>query len=327
MADSAHSETSLEQSVELAQRIRAEIAKAVVGQRDVIDHVLAALYAGGHALVEGVPGLGKTLIVKALARTFGGAFARIQFTPDLMPADITGHAMFDEQGQRFRIRKGPVFTNLLLADEINRAPAKTQAALLEVMQERQVTIEGRALPLEPPFMTLGTQNPVELEGTYPLPEAQLDRFLLKILIRYPQEDEETTLVQRVTSEQVGDILDVSAVEQVIEPDAMMRIQRSASKLNVDASVYDYAVRVVRKTREWPSVAIGAGPRGGIALLRAARAFALLSGRDFVTPDDVKSMAAPCLRHRLVLAPELEIEGRDSDSVLEALLEEVQAPRQ
>ena len=317
---------SIARSAEAAQRIRDEIAKAVVGQREVIDHVLVALYAAGHALVEGVPGLGKTLIVKALGKTFGGSFGRIQFTPDLMPADVTGHTMFEEQGQRFRIRKGPVFTNLLLADEINRAPAKTQAALLEVMQERQVTIEGRSLPLEPPFMTLGTQNPVELEGTYPLPEAQLDRFLVKVLIRYPEEDDESALVRRVTSGLIGDILDVSQVEQVVEPAAVLQIQQTVSTLTVDDAVYRYAVRIVRRTREWPGVAVGAGPRGGIALLRAARAFALLSGRDFVTPDDVKQMAPPCLRHRMILAPELEIEGRDSDSVLEALLEEVEAPR-
>ena len=317
---------SIENSVQSAQRMRDEIAKAVVGQREVIDHVLVALYAAGHALVEGVPGLGKTLIVKALGKTFGGSFGRIQFTPDLMPADVTGHTIFEEQGQRFRIRKGPVFTNLLLADEINRAPAKTQAALLEVMQERQVTIEGRALPLEPPFMTLGTQNPVELEGTYPLPEAQLDRFLVKILIRYPEEEDEFALVRRVTSGLIGDILDVSQVEQVVGPEEILQIQRTVSSLTVDEAVYGYAVRVVRRTREWPGVAVGAGPRGGIALLRAARAYALLSGRDFVTPDDVKHMAPPCLRHRMMLAPELEIEGRDADSVLEALLEEVEAPR-
>ena len=317
---------SIENSAQSAQRMRDEIAKAVVGQREVIDHVLVALYAAGHALLEGVPGLGKTLIVKALGKTFGGSFGRIQFTPDLMPADVTGHTIFEEQGQRFRIRKGPVFTNLLLADEINRAPAKTQAALLEVMQERQVTIEGRALPLEPPFMTLGTQNPVELEGTYPLPEAQLDRFLVKILIRYPEEEDEFALVRRVTSGLIGDILDVSQVEQVVGPEEILQIQRTVSSLTVDEAVYGYAVRVVRRTREWPGVAVGAGPRGGIALLRAARAYALLSGRDFVTPDDVKHMAPPCLRHRMMLAPELEIEGRDADSVLEALLEEVEAPR-
>lgn len=310
----------------LAQTIRDELAKAVVGQRDVIDHVLVALFASGHVLIEGVPGLGKTLIVKALARSFSGAFGRIQFTPDLLPADVTGHAMYDESAGSFRIRRGPVFTNLLLADEINRAPAKTQAALLEVMQERQVTIEGRSLELKPPFMTLATQNPVELEGTFPLPEAQLDRFLLKVLINYPPEDDETALVRRVTTGQAGDLLDVSAVSKVIEPEVVTAIQRVVGTLTVDDSIVSYAVRITRKTREWPGIAIGAGPRGGIALVRAARAFALLQGRDFVIPDDVKAMAVPCLRHRLVLAPELEIEGRSCDSVLEAVLEVVEAPR-
>lgn len=309
-----------------AEMIRDELAKAVVGQREVINHVLVALFAGGHALIEGVPGLGKTLLVKALARAFSGSFGRIQFTPDLLPADVTGHAMYDQNAGRFRIRKGPVFTNLLLADEINRAPAKTQAALLEVMQERQVTIEGKSLALDPPFMTLATQNPVELEGTFPLPEAQLDRFLLKILIDYPPEDDETALVRRVTNGHVGDVLDVSAVSKVIEPSVVTEIQGVVSSLKVDDSICSYAVRIGRATREWPGVAIGAGPRGGIALVRAARAFALLQGRDFVIPDDVKAMAVPCLRHRLVLAPELEIEGRSADSVLAAVLAAVEAPR-
>ena len=317
---------ALAEAAQLSRAIRDQLGGALVGQHQIIDHVLVALFAGGHVLIEGVPGLGKTLLVKALARSFDGTFARIQFTPDLMPADVTGHAMFDERSQRFRVRRGPVFTNLLLADEINRAPAKTQAALLEVMQERQVTIEGQGLALAPPFMTLATQNPVELEGTFPLPEAQLDRFLLKILIGYPEADEESELVRRVTDGFVGDVLDVSAVATVVEKATIEAIQTTVSRLTVDDSVRDYAVAIVRRTREWPGVALGAGPRGGIALLRASRARALLDGRDFVLPDDVKAMAAPCLRHRLVLAPELEIERRSADSVLEAILEEVEAPR-
>ena len=317
---------AIEQAAQRANTMRAEIAKAVVGQNEIIDQVLVGLLAGGHVLIEGVPGLGKTLLVKALAKTFEGSFSRIQFTPDLMPADITGHAMYDQSSGQFRIRRGPAFTNLLLADEINRAPAKTQAALLEVMQERQVTIEGKELELSPPFMTLATQNPIESEGTYPLPEAQLDRFVLKLLIDYPGEQEESTLVQAVTSGMVGDTLNVSAVQTVIEPAGVQHIQDVVSSLRVDARVYDYAVAITRQTREWPGVAIGAGPRGGIALIRAARAQALLAGREFVTPDDVKRVARPCLRHRLVLAPELEIEGQSNDSVLGAVLDRVDAPR-
>ncbi|HKK06010.1 MAG TPA: MoxR family ATPase [Gammaproteobacteria bacterium] len=311
---------------EIARRLRDEIAKAVVGQSHIVDQTLIALFAAGHVLVEGVPGLGKTLLVRALAKTFNGSFSRIQFTPDLMPSDITGHAMYDMQSQSFKIRRGPVFTNLLLADEINRAPAKTQAALLEVMQEQQVTIEGKGLEMSSPFMTLATQNPIEQEGTYPLPEAQLDRFLLKILIDYPGHEEENTLVHNVTHGHVGDQLNVDRVASIIDPEGVNRIQRVAASLQVDERVVDYAVRIVRQTRSWPGIAVGAGPRGGIALVRAARAAALLQGQDFVTPDDIKTVAPSALRHRVMLAPELEIEGQTADTVLGAILAKVEAPR-
>lgn len=316
----------IEAASAMAGKIKAEISKAIIGQEAIIDQVLIGLFSAGHALIEGVPGLGKTLLVKSLAKTFGGTFSRIQFTPDLMPSDITGHAMFDQESGQFRIRRGPVFTHLLLADEINRAPAKTQAALLEVMQERQVTIEGEAMELAPPFMTLATQNPIESEGTYPLPEAQLDRFLLKILIDYPDVDEEVSLVRAVTTGHVGDTLDVSEVGVVVDPAGVQAVQTVASNLLVDEKVNEYAVSIARKTREWPGVAIGAGPRGGIALIRAARARAVLAARDFVTPDDVKAVVGPCLRHRLALSPELEIEGRSSDDILEGILERIDAPR-
>ncbi|MES2367512.1 MAG: MoxR family ATPase [Pseudomonadota bacterium] len=318
--------SKIAQASAIAQRMRAEIAKALIGQTDTVDQVLIALFAGGHVLIEGVPGLGKTLLVRALAKTFDGAFARIQFTPDLMPSDITGHALYDLKSEQFSIRKGPIFTNLLLADEINRAPAKTQAALLEVMQECQVTIEGQSMTLAPPFMTLATQNPIEQEGTYPLPEAQLDRFLLKILIGYPGEDEEKSLVASVTAGQTGDALNVERVATVIKPQTVLGIQRIVASLRVDQQVNDYAVQIVRQTREWSGIAIGAGPRGGIALIRAARAQALLAGRDFVTPDDVKSVSIAALRHRIMLRPELEIEGQSADDVLKAMLEKVKAPR-
>ncbi len=314
------------QASAIANRMRTEIGKALIGQEQVVEQVLIALFAAGHVLIEGVPGLGKTLLVRALAKTFEGNFARIQFTPDLMPSDVTGHAMYDLKSEQFRIRKGPVFTHLLLADEINRATAKTQAALLEVMQEYQVTIEGQPLALAPPFMTLATQNPLEQEGTYPLPEAQLDRFLLKILIGYPSEQEEKSLVASVTGGQVGDTLNVDAVNAVVKAASIVKVQQIVSGMRVDERVNDYAVRITRKTREWPGISLGAGPRGGIALIRAARAKALFDGRDFVTPDDVKAVAIPALRHRVSLAPELEIEGHKPDDILAALLEKVEAPR-
>jgi MoxR-like ATPase len=307
--------------------MRNEIAKVVVGQKDEVEQVLLGFLAAGHVLIEGAPGLGKTLLVLALARTFGGKFARVQFTPDLMPSDVTGHVVFDSQTSAFVLRRGPAFTNLLLADEINRASAKTQAALLEVMQEGQITIEGEPNPLTPPFMTLATQNPIEQEGTYPLPEAQLDRFLLKILVQYPSFEEECDIVGRTTSGRPGDALDVSAVKQVASVEEVLELQRTAASLLVVERVREYAVRLVRETRSWNGVALGAGPRGSIALVRVARAKALLDGRAFVTPDDIKSVAPAVLRHRLALAPELELEGVGPDAVLRAVLEKVEAPRE
>ncbi len=317
---------SLAEASEIAQNIRAEITKAVVGQNQVIEQILIALFAGGHVLIEGVPGLGKTLLVRALAQTFNGSFSRIQFTPDLMPSDITGHAMYDMKSESFRIRRGPVFTNLLLADEINRAPAKTQAALLEVMQEQQVTIEGKPLAFDLPFMTLATQNPLEQEGTYPLPEAQLDRFLLKVLIDYPNESDEKILVRNITAGKIGDSIDVEAVTAIINGQVILKIQQIVAQMQIDQRVSDYAVSIVRQTRNWPGIMVGAGPRGGISLVRAARAAALLNGNDFVTPDDIKNITIAALRHRIILSPEMEIEGQSADDILNALLESVDAPR-
>jgi MoxR-like ATPase len=317
---------SLDRAATIATGLKDEIGKAVLGQSGVIEQIVTAFLAAGHVLLEGVPGLGKTLAVLALARTFGGRFARIQFTPDLMPSDVVGHAMYDPQTGRFRIRQGPAFTNLLLADEINRAPAKTQAALLEVMQERQITIEGKSFPLAPPFMTLATQNPVELEGTYPLPEAQLDRFLVKVRVDFPVEKEEIDLVAAVTLGRVGESLDVSMVGRVADPETILEVQRIVAGITVDRRVAEYAVRIVRSTRSAAGIAMGASPRGAIALIRVARAAALAAGRDFVTPDDVKRMALPALRHRITLAPDLEIEGRPPDEVLADLIDGIEAPR-
>ncbi len=301
--------------------LRAHINGRLVGQARVVDQVLVALLAGGHVLIEGVPGLGKTLLVQTLAAGIGGEFKRIQFTPDLMPGDVTGHVMFDMSKSQFVLKQGPVFTNLLLADEINRAPAKTQAALLEVMQERQVTLDGQSMAVGEPFMVLATQNPIEQEGTYALPEAELDRFLIKINIDYPEAADEVLIATRYAVENFsgrpdsGEILlDVKAAQQ------------QCAAVVVDDKVAEYAIELVRATRGTTLLRHGAGPRASIALLRCAKALALINGIDFVTPDDVKQMALPVLRHRVILAPEVEIDGLGVDEVLRSLLDKVDAPR-
>ena len=300
--------------------LRDHINSRLVGQSRVVDQVLIALLAGGHVLIEGVPGLGKTLLVQALAAGIGGKFKRIQFTPDLMPGDVTGHVMFDMSQGKFVLKHGPVFTNLLLADEINRAPAKTQAALLEVMQERQVTLDGKSMEVGKPFMVLATQNPIEQEGTYALPEAELDRFIIKINIDYPEARDEVLIATRYARDsfageaETGQLLDVEAA------------QRQCEAIAVDDRVAEYAVELVRATRGTTLLRHGAGPRASIALLRCAKAMALINGVDFVTPDDVKAMMLPVMRHRVILAPEVEIDGQGVDEVLGRLLEKVDAPR-
>ncbi len=309
----------------LISRMREEIGSVILGQEIVIDQVLAALLAGGHVLLEGKPGLGKTHLVNTLARTFGGHSARIQFTPDLMPSDVTGFRLFDMKSQTFQLRHGPIFTNLLLADEINRAPAKTQSALLEVMQELQVTIDGETLRLAPPFMTLATQNPVEHEGTYPLPEAQLDRFIMKLLIDYPANEAECEIVRRASAETAGD--PKAAVSIVCGAQDIIAAQQATAAIQVVPEVVAYAVALAKATRESRSISLGAGTRGAISLVKIGKAFAALAGRGFVTPDDIKQAALPVLRHRVQLTPEVAISGQDVDEVLQSIIESVPAPRQ
>ncbi|MDH5324685.1 MAG: MoxR family ATPase [Gammaproteobacteria bacterium] len=311
---------------EKVNAIRQSISRILIGQNDVVDQVLIALLCGGHVLIEGVPGLGKTLLVRSLAACFDGSHKRIQFTPDLMPADITGHTIYDMREGKFHVRKGPVFTNLLLADEINRSPAKTQAALLEVMQEKQVTIEGTRLSVELPFMVLATQNPIEQEGTYPLPEAELDRFLLKIFIDYPSHEDEVKLTQAVTHGSVDDALSVDVGDAKHTPQDILQLQKMVANIAVDQQVMDYAVRIVRATRNSPAIVKGAGPRACIGLVRAARANAFLRGENFVLPDDVKAMALPVMRHRIILSADMEINGQTADNVLAGILDTVEAPR-
>jgi MoxR-like ATPase len=317
---------TITRAAELLGRLRETIGQALVGQLAVVEQVVVALVSGGHVLIEGVPGLGKTLLVRAMAQALSLPHARVQFTPDMMPSDITGHAVIDPATREWRLVRGPIFTHILLADEINRAPAKTQSALLEVMQESQVTIEGQTHVLPRPFMVLATQNPVETEGTYPLPEAQIDRFLFKILIDYPSAAEEVAVVVRTTGNRVGDQLPLVDVKPLLNEKAVLSLQQIAAHQRVEETVVDYAVRIVRATRDWPGLAVGAGSRGAIALVRAARVAGLLDGRDFVTPDDIKRIALPALRHRLALTPDAMLEGRKADDLLSAVVESVPAPR-
>ncbi|MGP1606800.1 MAG: AAA family ATPase [Moraxella sp.] len=303
-----------------------EIQKAVIGQTDVIKKLIISLLAGGHVLLEGVPGLGKTLMVKALAQALTGNFGRIQFTPDLMPSDVTGHTLYDMQTGQWKTRKGAVFCHLLLADEINRAPAKTQSALLEAMQEGQVTIEGQTHVLPKPFICVATQNPVEQEGTYPLPEAQLDRFLMNLFMDYPTAEEEKRLLSELIVGRVGDKLDLSKVNPVMSPERLAQLQLITAHITVDDRVVQYALDIVRKSREFSGIDMGAGVRAGMALLRAAKACALMNNRDYTVPDDVRYVAKDVLRHRISLTADFTIDGYQINQVIEQLLSAINAPR-
>jgi MoxR-like ATPase len=309
-----------------ASRVLEQVNKVYVGQDELVRGVLAALLADGHVLIESVPGLGKTLLVRALGKVLGCSFNRIQFTPDLMPSDVTGSPVYDERQHDFRFRPGPVFTQLLLADEINRAPAKTHSALLEIMQEYRVTVDGTSHPITRPFLVLATQNPIESEGTYNLPEAQLDRFLFKLVAGYPGMNEETRILRLHTLGSSPDALLELELATVTGPDEVLEVQRLTAAVLVDDRILNYIAALVRKTRDWPTFSLGASPRAGVAILRSARSIAALEGRDFVVPDDVQEVAPWALRHRVILTPEAEVEGQGADDLLAELIRSVEVPR-
>jgi len=308
---------------DLAERFTAQVHRIVIGQEETVRLAFLGLALGGHVLIEGVPGTAKTLLARTIAQLIGGVFKRIQFTPDLMPSDVVGTSVYELATGEFRIRRGPIFGNVILADEVNRAPAKTQSALLEAMEERQVTLEGAAEPLPDPFLVLATQNPVEYEGTYPLPEAQLDRFLFKALVRYPEAADEKAILR--AHDRGVPLAQVAALEPLPEG-ALTDTRREIDAVTVEESVLDYIVRIVDESRRSGDVLLGASPRAGVHLLRAAKAAAAVEGRDFVTPDDVKALVPAVLRHRLVLKAEAEIEGLDPDAVVRRILSRLDVPR-
>ena|SRR5437773_8817633 len=303
-----------------------ELRKTIVGQDDVIQQILVALFAEGHALLEGVPGTAKTLLVKTLAQILGANFSRIQFTPDLMPSDITGTNVFNMQTTQFTLRHGPIFTDILLADEINRTPPKTQAALLEAMEERQATIDGERYQLSPIFTVLATENPIEYEGTYPLPEAQLDRFLLKIMIEYPGQSEESEIVARWDAGFNSHHLDAVNIQPLPDATAISQCRNEIREMRMEPGVQNYIVEIVRRSRTHPTILYGASPRASVALLLCSKALAAVRGRDFATPDDIRDIAPDVLRHRLSLRAEAELDGATTDAVISDILKTVEVPR-
>jgi MoxR-like ATPase len=312
--------------LDLHGKLKAEMRKAIRGQEGMVDALLCSLLAGGHVLLEGYPGLGKSLAAMALGRALDAVFKRIQFTPDLMPSDIIGTSVWDAEKGSFRVKRGPVFANVLLADEINRAPAKTQSALLEAMQERRVSIDGVDHPLEGIFIVLATQNPIELEGTYPLPEAQIDRFLMKALVGYPEIEEEMDILRAYRGGFDAQRLEAAGIGRVAGIQDVLDAQAALQAVRAEDGVLDYIVRIARATRDHRDAEIGASPRGCVSLFKAARVQAVLAGRDYVVPDDVRALAHPVFRHRIIMKPEAVMEGRGPDGALDEILESVETPR-
>lgn len=306
------------------QRVKEEIAKVIVGQTEMVDLLLAAILADGHVLIEGVPGVAKTLTAKLLAKSIDVQFSRIQFTPDLMPSDVLGTSVFNPQNASFFYKHGPIFSNIVLIDEINRSPAKTQAALFEVMEEKQVTADGVTYQMPAPFMVLATQNPIEQEGTYRLPEAQLDRFIFKISVRYPSMEEEIKILQYTHEGKTTHFNEV--VQRVLTADEIEGYRRQVSGLFIEPKVLEYIAQIVHETRNNKALYLGASPRASVAILKGAKAFAAMRGRDFVTPDDVIAVTPPVLRHRIILTPEREMEGGTADEIIEAILKKIEVPR-
>ncbi len=326
ISDSEGVDAAIAPVYRLAENLKHEISKVIVGQEEVVEQALVALLASGHVLLEGVPGLAKTLLVRALAEATQVEFRRVQFTPDLMPSDVVGTTFYEMRSGEFRLRKGPIFTNFLLADEINRTPPKTQSALLEAMEERQVSIDGETHPLPSPFMVLATQNPVESEGTYPLPEAQLDRFMMKIIIGYPSAEQEEAILRHHHQGFDTRHLEGSGIRPQADAMLLDQCRAVARAVTVEDAVLGYIATIIRKTRETPQLLLGASPRAGVALLEASKVTAAFRGRSFVTPDDVKSRVRPILRHRIIMRPEAEIEGVQPDRLLDALVSRVEVPR-
>lgn len=313
--------TALNESL---SKIREELAKVIVGQRQMVDLLVTSILADGHVLIEGVPGVAKTLTAKLLSRVIAVNFARIQFTPDLMPSDVLGTSIFNVKTSEFQFKQGPIFSNIVLIDEINRAPAKTQAALFEVMEERQVTIDGKTYPMESPYIVVATQNPIEHEGTYRLPEAQLDRFLFKIEVGYPDLEEEISIINGHHSRKGS--APVSSVNPVLSADDIRKYRKLVQEIHVEQNVLRYIGQIIHETRNHNSLYLGASPRASVAILNSSKAFAAINGRDFVTPEDVKFVAYPVLRHRIMLTPDKEMEGTTADEIIKLIVDKIEVPR-